>query len=128
MKVKIVSNVIVFESAVTKADLETIQKYNPKALNLYDEDKNPVFCIGVAKKGSVSNIGMFFDDASRVNGNAVFTLPAVDLPRGHEVEAITDKFGVVIDMVAKIEAGIGDALAEVAKTREQIAGAITVEM
>ena len=128
MKVKIASNVIVFESAVKAEDIKALQKYDRKALTLYDEEKEPVFAISVAERGSVSNVGLVFGGASRTDGKAVLTVPATDLPKGTEVDAITDKYGAIIDYVNQIEAGIPDALEKVAAKREAIATAITVEL
>ena len=124
--IKIVGNVAVIESAVPLDTIKRIEKYRPKALQLFDEDKKPYFAVGTTTgEGSASRYGVSFGQASYAEShNAVVT---IDIPEGVEdIKAwVEDKVGVAILNLNKVEEQLGAASeeidAELAAIREHIA-------
>lgn len=112
--IKIAGNVAVIESAVPFDTLKRIEKYRPKALQLFDEDKKPYFAVGTTTgEGSASRYGVSFGQASYAESrNAVI---AIDIPEGVEdVKAwVEDKVGAAILNLNKVEAQLDDACAEI---------------
>ena len=129
MKIKLFGNALVFESAIAKEDIETLKKYEPAALKVFDEEKTPVFAIGTATEGSVGKFGIVFDAESRTpEKHAVLTVNGADVPAENPEAFLADAYGRVIDYVNQIEAGIPAALDRVAAKKAKVAESITVEL
>lgn len=125
--IKIAGNVAVIESAVPLDTLKRIEKYRPKALQLFDDAKEPYFAVATSKgDGSVSRYGVSFGQASYGEGrNAVVT---IDIPEGVEdVKAwVEDKVGTAILNLNKVEAQLDDACAEIDDELAAIRDHITI--
>lgn len=129
MKIRLYGSALVFESAVAKEDIETLAKYDPKALTLYNEEKQPVYTIGTAAKGSVGKFGIVFDSESRTPEKlAVLTCNGADVPQENPQGFLADAYGRVVDYVNQIEAGIPAALEAVAAKKAKVSESITVEL
>lgn len=125
--IKVAGNVAVIESAVSLDTLKRIEKYRPKALQLFDDAKEPYFAVATSKgDGSVSRYGVSFGQASFGEGrNAVV---AIDIPEGVEDAKawIEDRIGTAILNLNKVEAQLGDACAEIDVELAAIRDHITV--
>ena len=127
-KVTIAGNSFVVESAVSMADLETIQKYRPSVLTITDPDTNEALFRVSLGSSFVTDYGIIFggvtnDDAKR----ATATLP---IPPDVEdaKEYVLEKAGLALANLNKIEAGIATALEEVKAERNAIAENIVVSV
>lgn len=116
-KIKVTGNVFVVESAHTLDEIKTLEKYNPKALYLYetaeDGKKTPVFRIATSCTGSINDKGACFADASYdERGVACITVP---IPKDtDDVKAfIMDAVGQGIVKLNKVEETFAEALAKV---------------
>ena len=125
-KITIVGDAMVVTSTKTLENIQTLEKYRPKALRLYetnDEGKREeVFTVGTTKgNGSINQYGASFasctHDAAKL---ATITLP---IPAG---TADAKKIGVAITLLTKVEAQIDGALTEVAAEKAEVLGKITV--
>ena len=119
--IKVAGNVAVIESAVSLDTLKRIEKYRPKALQLFDDAKEPYFAVATSKRYGVS-----FGQASFGEGrNAVV---AIDIPEGVEDAKawIEDRIGTAILNLNKVEAQLGDACAEIDVELAAIRDHITV--
>ena len=131
-KILIAGDVIVVTSAKKLEDIKTLEKYEPKALSLYETDpvtgvKAEVFKVGTTEgKGSINKYGASFASASRDgNGFATLTLP---IPDGTKdvVAYASDAIGFPLMKLNEVETGIDAALESVAEKKAAILGNIEV--
>lgn len=118
-------DVAVIKSAVSFEDIETLEKYAPKALSLYEEDddgrKVEIFKVGTAKgAGKVNAFGISFVDNGAETANITVALPA----EARE-QYVMDKLGPAVVKLGKLEEGFAAALAGVADMKAEIEGFIT---
>lgn len=122
---------MVVTSARKVEEIETLQKYAPKALSLYEANeetgkREEVFRIAMSKgTGSVTNSGICFAGATHDGqGLATVTLP---IPRDVEdaKEYAADSVGVAVVLLNKVEAQFDAALAQVKTDRDQVMANIT---
>ena len=127
-KTTIAGNSFVITSEVSLADLETVQKYRPSALALIDEEtKEAYFKVGIGAS-SANEHGISFGGVTNDEKKlATATLP---IPSDTEdaKEYVLDKAGLALANLAKVEAGIATALADIKKERETIAANIKVSV
>ena len=125
-KIKLVGEVAVVESAAKLEDIILLEKYEPKALYLYETDeetgkKKPVFRVTAkADVGSINNMGASFAASSPdERGVACITMC---LPRDVEDprEYVMDAIGQGIVKLEKIEAKIPEALAKVEADKAEV--------
>ena len=117
-KIKIVGDVCVIESTQTLESIKTLEKYNPKALFLYEEDedgkKKQVFRVcSTPGKGSIGQYGASFGSESH-DGRGVATI-TMCLPEDIDdaKEYVADAVGLAIVRLNKVEEQFTEALAKV---------------
>lgn len=129
-KITVTGSAVVITSAVKYEDIEKVQKYRPDALTLKNEEKEPVFRIGVTDRGpggidkyGASFGGHTFDE----NRLATITLMTIGGDTAEEIkDAIADKYGAALLSINKIEATLPTVIDEINAERDLIRGAITV--
>ena len=112
-KILIAGNALVIEAGYTLEQLKTVEKYQPKALCLYDEDGKMTFKVATGEAGSISTFGATFASASKTNSKkAVITMTIPDYVEDAYAFA-EDEVGLAIVNLNKVEAGLAAALAKV---------------
>lgn len=129
-KIIVAGEAVVITSAMKLADLETIKKYNPKALVLMggEDGKEPVFCIGVnrGKAGSINQFSVDFGAETRDDKKlATMTLMTSGVT-GDVKEFVADKYGAALMLLNKLEATLPAALEAIAADKKAILENITV--
>lgn len=128
-KITIAGDAYVVTSAKTLEEIETLEKYRPDALKLFnineDGRKEVVFAVGSTKgEGAITQYGASFSGVTH-DEQKLATI-TMHLPAGTEdaVEYVAEKVGTAIINLNKVEAALDTALAEVvaekAKVRENI--------
>ena len=117
-KIKVVGDVMVVESTQTLESIKTLEKYNPRALFLYEEDedgkKKQVFRVAsTTGKGNIGQYGASFGSETH-DGRGIATI-TMCLPDGIEdaKEYVADAVGLAIVRLNKVEEQFADALAKV---------------
>lgn len=106
---------IVFDCSME--DLKLLEKMDPKALCIFDEDDNVIFKVASTSGiGSVSKYGVAFGKKTADNKLAV----NITLPDDDADEYIVDEFGDVILSLSKIESRIADAVSAAKEARNGI--------
>lgn len=129
-KIIVAGEAVVITSSMKLADLETIKKYNPKALVLMggEDGKEPVFCIGVnrGKAGSINQFSVDFGAETRDDKKlATMTLMTSGVT-GDVKEFVADKYGAALMLLNKLEATLPAALEAIAAEKKAILENITV--
>lgn len=129
-KIIVAGEAVVITSSMKLADLETIKKYNPKALVLMggEDGKEPVFCIGVnrGKTGSINQFSVDFGAETRDDKKlATMTLMTSGVT-GDVKEFVADKYGAALMLLNKLEATLPAALEAIAADKKAILENITV--
>lgn len=125
-EVKVAGSVYVIESAFTREEIKTVEKYRPNLLKLFDEDKRPVFAVGVSDEAKVGQFGIQFNaDSHGEDKVACVTMP---LPKGtgSAKELVVEAVGTAILNLNKVEENISVALAEIEEEKAAIAESVTV--
>lgn len=132
-KILIAGDVIVVTSSKKLGDIKTLEKYDPKALSLYETDpvtnvKSEIFKVGSTEGvGNINKYGASFASESRDgNGFATITLP---IPDGVKdvVAYASDEVGFSLMKLNDVEAGIDAALTAVAAKKAAILENIEVK-
>lgn len=130
-KITIAGDAIVVTSAKTLEDIKTLEKYNPKALRLYDTDEDgkkfETFCVcSTGGDGSINQYGASFGSVTHDDDKLATITMAI--PRGVKdaVEYAADKIGMAIVMLNQVEAQFEEALAKVAADKATVLENITV--
>lgn len=127
-RIIIAGDAMIIESAHTLETIKTLEKYNPKALELFEDDgKAVVFKVGTTSgKGSINAYGASFGSTSKnADKRAIITM---ELPVGID-DATTyaeDVVGRAIIKLNAVEAQFETALASVAEEKATIRESITV--
>ena len=129
-KIIVAGEAVVITSSMKLTDLETIKKYNPKALVLMggEDGKEPVFCIGVnrGKTGSINRFSVDFGAETRDDKKlATMTLMTSGVT-GDVKEFVADKYGAALMLLNKLEATLPAALEAIAADKNAILENITV--
>lgn len=129
-KIIVAGEAVVITSSMKLADLETIKKYNPKALVLMggEDGKEPVFCIGVnrGKAGSINQFSVDFGAETRDDKKlATMTLMTSGVT-GDVKEFVADKYGAALMLLNKLETTLPAALEAIAADKKAILENITV--
>ena len=119
-KVKVLNNSITVTSALTKVDLEYLQKYAPKQLVLVEEEKdgtiNETFRVAFGKSESINEYGICFATTTE-KGNATITaLMPNDIT--DRKDFILDNYGKVFANLELVEKQALKALPNIKKNRE----------
>ena len=116
----VVGSALVVTSALKREDLETVKKYRPKALTLYekvDDRKEPVFAIMLGKgTGSIDRNGAIYGETVDAAGKAQITVMLKDV----DANVVKDDFGPALLKLAKLEATLTDAMEEIAAEKAEI--------
>lgn len=118
-KVKVLNNSVTVTSALTKEDLEYLQKYAPKKLVLVEEEKdgtiNELFRVAFGKSESINDYGICFT-ATTDKGNATITaLMPTDL--ADKKDFVLDNYGKIFANLELVEKQALKALPSIKKTR-----------
>ena len=129
-KIIVAGEAVVITSSMKLTDLETIKKYNPKALVLMggEDGREPVFCIGVnrGKTGSINQFSVDFGAETRDDKKlATMTLMTSGVT-GDVKEFVADKYGAALMLLNKLEATLPAALEAIAADKKAILENITV--
>lgn len=127
--VTVIGEAAVVTSALKLEDIQLAKKYRPEALKLYKDDKKneQLFGIDVTTRssGSINDKGATFSEATNQEGYATITM-CVD--RDNDIEAqLTDKIGMGLLYLNKIEENFADAVASIHADQEKIKGFITIQ-
>lgn len=126
-KIHVVGNALVIKSGCKLEDIKTLEKYNPKALALYDEEGKVTFKVGTTTaQGSINQYGASFRDASMDDEKKATITLAIPAGITNAAEYAEEVVGVAILNLNKVEEGVGEAIAEVAAERAKIRESITV--
>ena len=113
--VKKFGEAVVITSGMKLEDIKKIAKYKPEALTLYSEgeDKEPLFCVGVAQNsaGTISKFGIEFGGTSEEGYAQVTTVYTG--PEENVREALADSIGPQVVMLSKLEETFPDVLAQI---------------
>lgn len=128
-KIIIAGDAVVVTSAFKLEDLKTIQKYRPKALALMggEEGKEPVFTVYAADadSGSINEYGAVFAAETR-DKLATLTMVMHGVEADKAEEYVADKIGGAVMNLNKLEATLGDVLAEIAEEKKAVLESITI--
>lgn len=130
-KITIAGDSYVITSAKTLEDIKTLEKYRPKALQLFETDddgsKECVFCVGSTNgNGTINQYGASFGGVT--HDDAKLATITLALPRdcGDAKKWVADKIGAAKAMLDKVEGQIDRALAEVKAEQDEVMKSITV--
>lgn len=127
-RIIIAGDAMVIESAHTLDTIKTLEKHNPKALTLLDDDgKTVIFKVGTTSgKGNINVYGASFGSASKNDEQkAIITM---ELPADTtDAKAYAEDFvGTAIIKLNAVEAQFEAALADVEAEKATIRESITV--
>lgn len=127
-RIIIAGDAMVIESAHTLETIKTLEKHNPKALTLLDDDgKTVIFKVGTTSgKGNINVYGASFGSASKNDEQkAIITM---ELPADTtDAKAYAEDFvGTAIIKLNAVEAQFEAALADVEAEKATIRESITV--
>ena len=128
-KVTIAGKAIVITSALKLEELETVKKYQPKALVLLggEDGKEPIFAVGVVRgsTGKIGNVGVEFGEETQTEKLATMTLMAPADVKDMK-EYVADKYGAALMNLAKLEANLPAVIGAIAAEKQSIMDNISV--
>ena len=126
-KIQVLGDSIVITSAIKAEDIKLVERYNPKALELRDEEGAVYFKVAVGS-GSISKYGISFGGIARDgSGAATLTLAFEGATEPDKVkDQIADAFGVAIANLNAIEAGLPAVIEGIAAQKAEVVANITV--
>lgn len=103
MKTTIVkSALLTIESSITPESVKILRSYNPKALELVDEDKNPVFTVAFSEsEPSISEYGIVLNEKR---------LLVISHDKPIDEAFIRTKYGVALTKLKALENQIAEAM------------------
>lgn len=125
-KVVLAGQVFVVASDLTVEDIKDAMKYAPDALQLKDEEGEPIFCLSYGSYGSLNGNGVCFNaETNDGTGKACITCP---IPEGvkNAVDYIVDKVGPIRSKIIEVETKLPELLAGVKADRAAMAEEIEV--
>ena len=129
-KITIAGDSIVITSGKTLEAIKDLEKYNPKALRLYEKDedgnKQEVFRVASGTSGIINGNGAVF--ASVTHDDQKLASITMAIPAGVEDAKayVADKVGKAIIMLNKVEAQFDDAIKAVNEEKAEVLKNITV--
>lgn len=133
MKINVIGNAVILTSALKTSEIETLKKYSPKALSVFEvgddgTTKTEVFRVSTGSKGGVNDYGLTFDGTARDgSGLATLTIPFTGATDPDAVKKqIADQYGAAVAYVNRIEAAAPAALKAVKEAEKAVVDAITV--
>ena len=117
----VTGSALVVTSALKREDLETIAKYRPKALRLYetteDNKKDLAFAIMLGRgTGELDKNGAVYGETVNAEGKAQITIILDDVDK----DVVKDDFGPALLKLAKLESALGAAMDEIAAEKASI--------
>ena len=99
MKVKVLKDLglLVIESDLTIDQITKLEKHQPEALILRDENNSMMFRVGVDKNAELGNVGILFNKET-TQGYAALVIEE----KGTKIE-IAEKYSVVLDNLIAVE-------------------------
>lgn len=130
-KIIVAGNAVVVTSAHTLEDIKTLEKYNPKALTLFEENedgkKEPVFAVGsTGGKGAINQFGASFADAAHDGSGLATITECLPAGVGDAKEFVADKYGAAVVRLNKLEEGFEAALEQVKADKAEIEANIQI--
>lgn len=121
-KVKVLNNSLTVTSALTKEELEYLQKYAPKTLVLVEEEKdgtiNETFRVAFGKTESINKFGICFANVTEKDNATITAL----MPNANSVadrkDYVLDQFGEIFANLELVEKQALKALPGIKKNRE----------
>lgn len=124
----IAGDAVVVKSSLKLEEIQTIAKYQPKALTLMggEDGKEPIFSVGTSTdSGDITVYGASFGRAD-ADGKATITLVTPGIPNEKVKEWVADKLGAAITNLNALEAKLPDVLSGIAAQRAAVMENITV--
>ena len=127
-KIVIAGDAVVVKSDLNLKDIETIAKYQPKALTLMggEDGKEPIFAIGLTTDAGDINVnGASFGKADS-DGKAVITMVMQNVPTEKAKDWVADTLGGALMNLNTLEAKLPEVLASVSTQRATVMENISV--
>ena len=129
-KVTIAGKAIVITSALKLEELETVKKYQPKALVLLggEDGKEPIFAVGVVRgsAGKIGNVGVEFGEETHDDQKLATMTLMVPGDVKDMKEYVADKYGAALMNLAKLEANLPAVIGAIAAEKQSIMDNISV--
>lgn len=112
-QIKVVGQALVIDFDLTPDQIEMLQKYDPKSLNLYEgegDNKRRIYSVGIANNEEIYNNGICFNGKS-VNADGTVSLTK-KLPvcttdaKQYVIDTYGLEFGRLIDLEAQAKAAL----------------------
>lgn len=119
-KVEISGASAVLISDVALEDWKRVEKYEPDALKMFDEDDEPVFCVHTCTGGgSVNKYGVCFGSYTNDGGKATVTV-LLDEGIEDKAQAVKDIMGSALIDLTAIEEQLPQIIEEIEKKEAEI--------
>lgn len=127
MKITNVNDITILTSDITKAAYDRISKHAPQALQLLNEDREPIFRVCYGKGGDISKYGIAFDGVDEQGKMFVsFSTPDIKGTAQERQKALLEQFGTAIAKAKLVEANVAEATVAVDQLLNSMASDITV--
>lgn len=120
MKVRIIDNVVVVISELTKDMVNKLVKHAPEALAIFDEEENEIFKVAMDKVGGISKYGIAFDSETK-SGKLCLTFK-----EKLTAEEVADKYAVALVNLKDVEENALNAYSSVSADLLEIVESIEV--
>ena len=127
-KIVIAGDAVVVKSDLNLKDIETIAKYQPKALTLMggEDGKEPIFAIGLTTDAGDINVnGASFGKAD-ADGKATITMVMQGVPTEKAKDWVADRLGSAIMNLNALEEKLPAVLSGIAAQRAPVMENISV--
>ena len=129
-KVTIAGRALVITSSLKLTDLETVRKYQPKALILMggEDGKEPVFAVAAVRgsAGKIGNIGVEFGEETRDEAKLATMTLMVPGDVEDMKEYVADKYGAALMNLAKLETVLPAVVETISAEKQSIMDSISV--
>lgn len=129
-KVTIAGKALVITSSLKLTDLETVKKYQPKALILMggEDGKEPVFAVTAVRgsTGKIGNIGVEFGEETHDDAKLATMTLMVPGDVKDMKEYVADKYGAALMNLAKLETTLPAVVEAIAASKKSIMDNISV--
>lgn len=129
-KVTIAGKAIVITSALKLEELETVKKYQPKALVLLggEDGKEPIFAVGVVRgsAGNIVNVGVEFGEETHDDQKLATMTLMVPGDVKDMKEYVADKYGAALVNLKKLEDTLPAVVEAIAASKKSIMDNISV--
>lgn len=129
MTIKIVGQALVITSSLKRDDIETLAKYNPKALRLVEKQKDSdveKFRVSVGEGNSISRCGISFGNVT-ADGLAQCSVLLPNMEADKRADFVKNELGMALYSLSQIETQTAAALTTVKATLDTVMAGVTVE-